>query len=257
MRAAMRASAPWGSPHDPNERMSAVTVPATEPVPRIGAGDLQSPSRLKSAFWLAALTETAVIMGGLWMAAHRPTAPAAAPAIEQLRLVQLPKPIPKPKPAVKPHPKLNPSRQIARPLPEPVPSPPVTLPHPEALPPSPIASPAPPPPPPQPVAPPVSAQATASYLGEVKGAIQQYVDGMPYPAQARLLRENGKVRVQFQLLDGVITAATIVTRAQLDSFNVDALSAVHNASIPSPPEGLAHRTLILQLWVKFHLHRSF
>ncbi len=130
---------------------------------------------------------------------------------------------------------------------------PIALPPPAPLPPSPIAAALPRPQPPAPPQPAVSPGVKASYLGAVRSAIQA---AMQFPDDARMLRRDGKVRVRFTLLDGLVTDVKLVTGGRMRSFDSNALSAVRDASIPSPPGALAHRIFHLVLWVKFDLHRS-
>lgn len=224
---------------------------ATVRSPISSFADLGAPSRLSVAVWLALAAEAALVVALLWVMAHKPPARVAPHAIEQVRLVQLPKPVEKPKPKVE-HPKPVHARPTFHPRPQPLPPPPVAPPPPIALPPSPIAAPVPPPPPPKPP-PAVSAGEKATYLGAIRAAIQ---DAVQFPADARMLRESGRVRVQFELLDGVISDVRIIAPGRLESFNSNALLAVHEARIPSPPAALAHHPFTLVLWVKFHLHRA-
>ncbi|MDE2450322.1 MAG: TonB family protein [Gammaproteobacteria bacterium] len=88
----------------------------------------------------------------------------------------------------------------------------------------------------------------------MKSAIQAAVR---FPKDARLLRQEGKVEVSFQLVDGVVTNVKVVAGGRLRSFDVNALNAVREAGIPAPPKALAHQVFTLVLWVKFDLHRSF
>jgi protein TonB len=217
------------------------------PLPALGA-----PSRLSVAIWLALAAEAALVLAVIWMVAHQPAARVLPRPVEQVRLVQLPKPVEKPIPALKHHPRPAPLRPTFHPHPVTLPPPPVTLPPPIPLPPLPIAASVAPPPPPkaQPV---ISANEKATYLGAIRAAIQEAVQ---FPADARMLRQDGKVRVKFELLDGVVSDVRIITPGRLESFNSQALLAVHDASIPSPPQALAHHRFTLVLWVKFHLHRA-
>ncbi len=228
--------------------MSATVSSPMPSLPKLGA-----PSRFSVAFWLALAAEAALVLALVWVAARKPAARVAPRPVEQVRLVQLPKPVekPKPKPELK-HPQPPPRAPTYHPRPVPLPPPPVALPPPVPLPPSPIAAPAPPPPPPK-AQPPASAAEKATYLGAIRAAIQ---DAVQFPADARMLRQDGKVRVKFELRDGVIANVRIITPARIKSFNSNALLAVHDASIPSPPKALAHHLFTLVLWVKFHLHRS-
>lgn len=229
--------------------MSAAAATPMPPLPQLGA-----PSRLSLAVWLALAAEAALLLAVIWAVAHQPVERVAARPVEQVRLVQLPKPLekPKPKPALE-HPQPAPLRPTFRPRPVALPPPPVALPPPVSLPASPIAAPVPAPPPPPPPHPVVSAGEKATYLGAIRAAIQQAVH---FPADARMLHENGRVRVKFKLRDGVISDVQIIIPGRITSFNANALLAVHDARIPSPPKALAHHLFTLVLWVKFHLHRS-
>ncbi len=228
---------------------------ATVASPMPSLAELGAPSRLSVAFWLALAAEAGLVLGLVWMVAHKPAARVPPRPVEQVRLVQLPKPVQKPKPKTElEHPQPLPRPPAFHPRTVPLPPPPVALPPPIALPPSPIAAPVPPPPPPPPKTQGgVSAAEKATYLGAIRAAIQGAVQ---FPADARMLRQDGKVRVRFELLDGVVSDVRIITPGRLRSFNSNALLAVHDAGIPSPPKALAHHRFTLALWVKFHLHRS-
>lgn len=228
--------------------MSAAVASPMPPLPELGA-----PSRLSVAFWLALAAEAALVLALVWVAARAPATRVPPRPVEQVRLVQPPEPIEKPKPkAAVRHPQPVPLRPTFRPRPVALPPPPVALPPPIALPASPIAAPEPPPPPPK--APPaVSAGEKSTYLGAIRAAIQGAVQ---FPADARMLRQDGRVRVRFELLDGVVSDVQVITPGRLKSFNTNAVLAVHDASIPSPPKALAHHRFTLVLWVRFHLHRA-
>jgi protein TonB len=229
--------------------MSATVSNPMPSLPELGA-----PSRLSVAFWLALTAEAALVLAVVWVVTHEAATRVSARPVEQVRLVQLPKPIekPKPKPELK-RPASVPRRLTFHPRPVPLPPPPVALPPPIPLPPSPIAAPVPPPAPPPKAQPVVSASEKSSYLGAIRAAIQEAVR---FPADARMLRQDGKVEVKFELRDGVVSNVKIITPGRIKSFNSNALLAVHEASIPSPPKALAHHLFTLVLWVKFHLHRS-
>lgn len=228
--------------------MSATAATPMPSLPELGAR-----SRLSVAFWLALAAEATLVLALIWVAAHQPAARVALRPVEQVRLVQLPKPVekPKPKPELR-HPQPVPLRPAFHPRPVPLPPPPLALPPPIPLPASLIAAPIPPPPPPK-ALPAVSAGEKATYLGAIRAAIQSAVR---FPADARMLRQDGKVRVKFELRDGIISNVRIITPGRLKSFNANALLAVHEARIPDPPKALAHQRFTLVLWVKFHLHRS-
>lgn len=257
MPAGTRASAPSGSQPGLNDSISMTACPGS--MPALAVSELRPPSRLKSALWLAAVAEVVLIGGGIWLAARRTTPSPPPPAAERVRLVQLPKPVVQPKPQAVPHrhPRPAPVRPAFHPHPLPrivPPSTPLPAPSPlPPLPPSPVAAAIPLLPRVLPVPAPVSAAQRASYLEAVKSAIQAAVH---FPAQARLLRQDGRVRVSFQLIDGVVRNLKIVIPGRLGAFNANALSAIREASIPSPPKSLAHKRFTLNLWVKFHLHRS-
>lgn len=250
MPVVMRVSVQSGSPQSRNDGVNGAmcaTVANPMPPPELGA-----PSRLSAAFWLALSAEGALALALVWVVAHEPAARLPTRTVEQVRLVQLPKPIEKPKPELRPVQPV-PLRPTFQPRPVPLPSPPAAPPPSIALPPSPIEAPAPPPPPPR-AQPAVTGLERATYLGAIRAAIQGAVQ---FPADARMLRQDGRVRIKFELLDGVVSDVRILTPGRLKSFNSNALLAVHDASIPSPPGALAHHRFTLVLWVKFHLHRSF
>lgn len=232
--------------------MTATTSPVGGPVLGLGV-EHRPPSRLRLAFWLAALTEAALIMGGTEMAWHRPAVRALAPPVEQIRLVQLPKPVATPKPRIETHPLPTPVRKAFNPRPRLIAPPPIALPPPPALPPSTVAEATPSPPPPEPAVAAISTAEKATYLEAVKSAIQAAVQ---FPADARVLRRDGKVKVAFQLVDGMVKDVRVLIGGGLRSFDINAASAVREASMPAPPKALAHQAFTLVLWVRFNLHRS-
>ncbi|MDA8095235.1 MAG: energy transducer TonB [Betaproteobacteria bacterium] len=239
--------------------MTAIPMVFSSPPPPLSEAELRPDSRLGSAFGLAIVVEVLLLVGVVWVLAHRYT-PQTPPPIEEVRLVQLPKPVVPPKPRVKPHPRPKPKvikpRVLHRRIKPVMPPPPRPIPMPKPpapLPPSPVAAPV--LPPPKAVPPPVplpNPGERATYLGEVRSAIQ---DAVRFPDEARLLRAQGKVQVRFDLRDGVVSHLTIVTPGGLGVFNANALSAVRDATLPVPPKQLAHKTFNLGLWVLFHFKR--
>ena len=226
--------------------MSAAAGSLMPALPELGA-----PSRLSVAFWLALAAESALVLALVWVVAHPPAARAPARPAEQVRLVHLQKPAQKPKVKFK-RPTPQPLHDTFHPQPVPLPPPPVALPPAIPLPPSPIAAASPPPPPPK-AQPQVNPGQKLSYLSAVRASIQGAVQ---FPSTARMLRMEGRVRVKFELVDGVVSDLRIITPGRLKAFNSNALLAVHDASIPPPPKALKHHVFELMLWVKFHLHRA-
>lgn len=236
--------------------MNAGPMVASLPPQPWSADEFRLPSRLASAFWLAILVELLLLVAAGWILAHRYVA-RTTPLVEQVQLVQVPKPVQTPKQQVRPHPKPKPKaikRHVARRPVKPLMPPPIPKPA-VPLPPSPVAAPVPPPSPPKVQVPPPlpTPGEKASYLGSVRDAIQNAVQ---FPSGARLLRQQGGVQVEFDLRDGVVSHLLIVRPGMLKSFNDNALSAVRDARIPLPPKELAHRTINLVLWVKFSLRNN-
>lgn len=229
---------------------SAMSAAAVSPMPALA--ELGAPSRLSVAFWLALVAEAVLALAVIWAVAHKPATHAPPRPAEQVQLVRMPNPVEKPKIEFK-HPKRAPLRNVFHPRPVELPPPPVALPPAIPLPPSPIAAAAPPPPPPPHAQPIVNPGQKLTYLSAVRAAIQGAVQ---FPAAARMLRMDGRVRVKFELVNGVVSHLRIITPGQLQAFNSKALLAVHDAGIPAPPKALADHVFHLVLWVNFHLHRA-
>ncbi|MHB1676587.1 MAG: TonB family protein [Sulfuriferula sp.] len=226
--------------------------------------------RLASALGLALLLELLFIAVTVWMLARRDvTIPPSSSVPVTVQILQLTKPALVPKPVQAPKPKTETARvslpktvmhRALHPRVKPMLAPPVPVtPQPVPLPLSaaPAAAVKLPPPLPEPaVQPPLPLSVQASiavkenYLATVREAIQTAVQ---FPADGRLLREEGEVEVQFQLRNGAISNLKILAPGTLDSFNDNALSAVRNATIPQAPKEMKDRLLTLSLWVKFKL----
>lgn len=228
---------------------SATHAAAASPMP--APPELGTPSRLSVAFWVALVAEAALALALIRVMAHKTASHAPPPPAERVQLVRMPKPVEKHRNEFK-HLKPAPLRNVFHPRPVELPPPPVALPPAIPLPPSPIAAAAPPPPPPT-AHPIVNPGQRLTYLSAVRAAIQGAVQ---FPAAARMLRMDGRVRVKFELVNGVVSQLRIITPGQLKAFNSNALLAVHDAGIPAPPKALAHHVFHLVLWVNFHLHRA-
>jgi protein TonB len=229
--------------------------------------ELRAEPQTQRKAWILAILAEATLLGlALWQAQSSTPPPAAMPPM-QLELVQEPKPLPPappppkptptpPKPTPKPVPKPTP-KPVPRPTPKPEPAPkPVR----EALPPSPLPSPvqAPPPQPvpqtpPPPPAPPANPAVKADYRALVKGAIQAAVR---YPEAARMLGEQGRVLVHFDLRNGVVSRAYIVRKGSLEAFDSAALAAVRDARMPPTPAELKNENFSFDVEVEFVLRND-
>jgi len=229
--------------------------------------ELRAEPRTHKQAWILAIAVEAALLGLVVWQAQRPSPPPPAMPPMQLQLVQEePKPLPPtppppkptppaPKPTPKPVPKPAP-KPVPKPTPKPAPKP---APVRETLPPSPLPSPvqAPPPepvpetPPPPPA--PVNPAVKADYLAQVKGAIQAAVH---FPEAARMLGEQGRVLVHFNLRNGVISDLRIVRKGSLDAFDTAALAAVRNARLPTTPKELENKSYSLDVEVEFVLRNN-
>lgn len=97
---------------------------------------------------------------------------------------------------------------------------------------------------------PATAQREAETGFEIllRAAVQ---DAARFPAAARAMGRQGRVRVGFDFRDGEVSSVRIVQSAGFDSFDEAAVGAVTRAAYPSPPDHLKGRTLHLTVWVEF------
>lgn len=149
-----------------------------------------------------------------------PTLPLPhVPIPKPQRTVQVPTPVQNPLPA----PELSPA-----PSPEPV----VTVPMPNPV--LAVKS-APPPPPPlaQPTA--TAIDPAVAYNAKLAAAVQAAFE---VPATAAALNFKGRTRVEFNLLDGLVSAIRVVQPSGLGVADRAAIKAVQTASFPTPPPAL-------------------
>lgn len=198
----------------------------------------------------AVLLECLLVAGIVWwvMDGHH-IAPAAVKAPMRLSLVTLPPAKPKPippkaiptKPKPKPLPKpIHHVRHKPVPIAKPVPKPPV---------PKPVVKKTPPPPPPQPEqAAAASPDEMAQFEARINAAVQAAVR---YPTAARMLHRQGRARVGFDYLDGVVSNVMVVTSSGVPSLDTAAVAAVQSAQYPPPLDQLRKHQLHMTVWVRF------
>lgn len=186
-----------------------------------------------------------------WMMDGHHIAPAAVKAPMRVSLVTLPPAKPKPtppkpvvpKPKPKPLPKPKPVQHVhakRAPMAKPVPRPPL---------PTPVVKKTPPPPPPQPVEEvAASPDEMAQFEARVNAAVQAAVR---YPPAARMLHRQGRVRVGFDYLDGVVSNVLLVASSGIPSLDTAALAAVQSARYPPPLAQLRKHRLHMTVWVRF------
>jgi len=73
------------------------------------------------------------------------------------------------------------------------------------------------------------------------------------PQAARRQHREGRTRVRFTYLDGIVSGVELVSPSQSRVLDDAALQAVRCAAYPLPPEALRGRHLDLQVWVNFRL----
>lgn len=219
----------------------------------LAASSHQRPDRFRRALFMAAVIEAAVIGGFVLASLHHVSRPATVKARIPVHLTSVPLPHPKPKARTvtkpKPHPKPKPVHHV-KPHPHPrqvhpKPAPkPVVRPKPVPTPARPVKASAPPPP----AAPDVNVM--TRFEAAVRSAVQQ---ALQYPRVARMMSLQGRVQVLITLANGQFAGVRIVTRSPHGFFNKAALAAVRDAKWPSVPAQIAHKTVTLQLWVRFRL----
>ncbi len=202
------------------------------------------------AFGMAVLLEVALVGILIFLLAHSksPQPKIVEPIkITITRESTPPRPVVQPKP-IPPKPVI---RQVARPRPVPQPTPPEPVPL-KTEAPTAFTQPA---PLPVPVLPPQQAvpdttALKAEYADRVRAAVQAAVN---YPPAAALMHFSGRVRVEFQLQDGVSSNAYVLKSSGLGMIDHAALQAVNNAQYPAPPEALRGKTVNYQVWVALTL----
>ena len=154
------------------------------------------------------------------------------PISKPQRSVQAPAPVQNPQPAPAPAPSPTPSPEPVAQLPTP----------------SPVAAvrSAPPLPPPlaQPTAPAIDP--AIAYNAKLAAAVQAAFE---VPSTAAALNFKGRTRVEFNLLDGVVSAIRVVQASGLGATDRAAIKAVQTASFPTPPPALQGKPGSYQIWV--------
>jgi protein TonB len=72
-----------------------------------------------------------------------------------------------------------------------------------------------------------------------------------FPAAAKAMGRQGRVRVRFDFLDGKVSNLQIVQSEDFPPFDQAALAAVEEAHYPPVPPHLQHQLLHLTVWVEF------
>ena len=101
-----------------------------------------------------------------------------------------------------------------------------------------------PPPLAQPVAP--ALDPAIAYNAKLAAAVQAAFE---VPATATALNFKGRTRVEFNLLDGVVSAIRVVQSSGLGASDRAALKAVQTAAFPPPPPALQGNPGTYQIWV--------
>lgn len=215
--------------------------------------------------FLAALSLEGLVVLALvaWLAAHPNVIPERVTPIsidssipEKLESTLPPEkitppPLPPSPPISIPKPQRSVQAPASAPTPQPAPEPsPAPSPEPVApvLTPSPVAAvkSAPPLPPPvaQPAAPAIDP--AIAYNAKLAAAVQAAFE---VPSTAAALNFKGRTRVEFNLLDGVVSAIRVLQPSGLGATDRAAIKAVQTASFPSPPPALQGKSGTYQIWV--------
>ena len=240
--------------------MSELALKMTHVFPDALANEFANKSKPLQAFWLALAIEVFIVaVVALLLASslvkHEADNPAVALTLvdEPAAPEKVPEPTPTPKPVVQPVKMLT---KISPPKPD-VPHPPVNQPTAPVAElqsdiPTAFSDPAPavtPPPAPVPVH--GKVDPNAEYAGKVHAAVQA---AYFYPPAAAAMRFSGRVRVEFQLKDGHVTAAHVLQTCGIGLFDKAALQAVQVAQYPEPPAALRGQELPYQIWVDLTTH---
>jgi TonB family protein len=133
---------------------------------------------------------------------------------------------------------------------EPVPKP--QVPQKIELPPQMALQSPPPAPPPSTPSPPASTEAVDRFDAEVRAAIQAAI---VYPPAARMMKQQGRTKVAFQLIRGRAEDPRVVQSSGILAIDTAAVAAVRDAAYPTPPAELAGKTLEFAVFVEFSLSR--
>lgn len=101
--------------------------------------------------------------------------------------------------------------------------------------------------------PPAKPTVSNAYRSEVRHAIQS---AATYPYAAKISQITGKARVSFMYEAGHVLDAHIIVSSGVAMLDQAALSAVKDATIPSPPNNLIGDELNFKVWVRFYLGRT-
>ena len=88
----------------------------------------------------------------------------------------------------------------------------------------------------------------AQFEARVNVAVQAAVR---YPQAARMLHRQGKARVAFDYLDGVVSNVLLDESSGLPMLDQAAIAAVRDASYPPPLAQLRKQLLHMIVWVTF------
>ncbi len=212
--------------------------------------------------FLAALSIEGLVVLALvaWLAVHPSVVPELVTPIsidssisEKLESTPPPKKI---TPPLLPHiPIYQPQRSVQAPAsvqsPQPAPAPSLA-PSPEpvapVLTPSPVAAvkSAPPVPPPMAQPAPSAIDPAIAYNAKLAAAVQAAFE---VPSTAAALNFKGRTRIEFNLLDGVVSAVRVLQPSGLGATDRAAIKAVQMAAFPPPPPALQGKSGSYQIWV--------
>ena len=105
-------------------------------------------------------------------------------------------------------------------------------------------------PPPSAPSPPASAEAVDRFDAEIRAAIQAAI---VYPPTARMMKQQGRTKVAFRLIQGHAEDPRIVQSSGIPAIDTAAAAAVRNATYPTPPPELAGKALEFAVFVEFSL----
>lgn len=94
----------------------------------------------------------------------------------------------------------------------------------------------------------VQQEAAVRFETLLRAAVQE---AAKFPAAAKAMGRQGRVRIGFDFLDGQVSALRVVQSSDFPPFDQAALAAVEEAHYPPAPVHLQHQTLHLTVWVEF------
>jgi periplasmic protein TonB len=235
-------AAPGGSPRP---------LQAHVPFSSFALSEGRNTTRLKQrivAYGAAAILECS-LLAAIWIVLEGHPTPQPDDNAAAIEMVQAPQePVPKPQvpqkielPTLKPmQVRSMPRLRLAIDRPLPIPSPQMALQSP------------PPAAPPSTPSPPASTEAVDRFDAEVRAAIQAAI---VYPPAARMMKQQGRTKVAFQLIRGRAEDPRVVQSSGILAIDTAAVAAVRDAAYPTPPAELAGKTLEFAVFVEFSLSR--